>query len=413
MPYITREDGERFVIPSYRDVITAKNNGLLKKDIIALSQSYGEYITLQRRSPTQYDVAFSPDMGYLLGESIWHFFKRPLDMIYCEAVPNTTEAILVIVKEGGVYLDGRFPMDAIPEELIIFLTQKNSFEIYVHGDVPISQDPVEGKFSFDANSVKSFSVLEQPAFPTLPLLKSYQFQLVEPTLKRYGIGGLPLRQLLVVGVLGVALWMGWSTISSLFKSEAPEETVVQVNPYQGFYDAFQSPAPDKEISAVVDQLSTLMTIPGWTVTKITYASGSLVADMQSAGSSVENLMRFAKQNGMTFNVVTSGVKLTMTVPTVKRPMPQKIYPTKESIAVILDRLAEVYPGNHFNMAEIANTGVYTSINTTINFTGISPAVLDVIGQQLKDLPFVMTGLSFDITDNNVLGGTINLQLLGS
>lgn len=81
--------------------------------------------------------------------------------------------------------------------------------------------------------------------------------------------------------------------------------------------------------------------------------------------------------------------------------------------MILDRLAEVYPGNHFNMAEIANTGVYTSINTTINFTGISPAVLDVIGQQLKDLPFVMTGLSFDITDNNVLGGTINLQLLGS
>lgn len=413
MPYITREDGERFVIPSYRDVITAKNNSALKKDIIALSQSYGEYITLQRRAANQYDVAFSPDMGYLLGESIWHFFKRPLDMIYCEAVPNTTEAILVIVKEGGVYLDGRFPMDSIPEELIIFLTQKNSFEIFVHGDVPISQEPEEGKFSFDANSVKSFSVLEQPAFPTLPLLKSYQFQLVEPTLKRYGIGGLPLKQILVVGVLGALLWMGWSMLSSSFQASAPEETVVQVNPYQGFYDAFQSPAPDKQISAVVDELNTLLTIPGWNVSKVTYASGSLVADMRSVGSSVENLMNFAKQQGATFSIVASGVKLTMTVPTVKRPVPQKIYPTKESIAVILDRLAEVYPGNHFDMAEIANTGVYTSINTSINFTGISPAVLDVIGQQLKDLPFVLTGLTFDITDNNVLGGTINLQLLGS
>ena len=74
-----------------------------------LSQSYGEYITLQRKGVFKYEVAFSPDTGYLLGESIWHNFKRPMDMIYCEAIPNTTEAILVIVKEGSVYLDGSFP----------------------------------------------------------------------------------------------------------------------------------------------------------------------------------------------------------------------------------------------------------------------------------------------------------------
>ena len=104
MAYLTREDGEHFVIPSYREVLSAKQKSVLKKDILLLSQSYGEYITLQRKSPVQYEVAFSPDTGYLLGETVWQHFKRPADLIYCEAIPGTTEAILVIVKAGSVYL---------------------------------------------------------------------------------------------------------------------------------------------------------------------------------------------------------------------------------------------------------------------------------------------------------------------
>src|SRR5262245_59869678 len=187
MPYITREDGERFVIPSYRDVLTVKQKNQLKKEIVLLSQSYGEYITLQKKSPTQYEVAFSPDTGYLLGESIWQHFKKPNDLIYCEAVANTTEAILVIVKSGSVYLDGSFPVDSIPEELIIFLTQENNFEIYTYGDVPISAEAEAGKFSFEPNSVKSFTRLDKPVFPTLPLYKVYQLQLVDPVLRSQGI----------------------------------------------------------------------------------------------------------------------------------------------------------------------------------------------------------------------------------
>ena len=104
---------------------------------------------MQKKGTSEYEVAFSPDPGYLLGESIWHHFQRPVDMIYCEAIPNTTEAILVVVKAGSVYLDGSFPVESIPDELVVFLTQQNNFEIYIYGDVPISATPVDGKFSFE------------------------------------------------------------------------------------------------------------------------------------------------------------------------------------------------------------------------------------------------------------------------
>src|SRR3990167_80168 len=138
MPYITREDGERFIIPSYRDVLSVKKQSLLRREVLLLASNYGEYATLQRKNADQYEVAFSPDPGYLLGETVWHYFKRPRDLIYCEAIPNTAEAILVIVKGGSVYLEGSFPIDTIPEELVIFQTQQNNFEIYIHGNVPIS-----------------------------------------------------------------------------------------------------------------------------------------------------------------------------------------------------------------------------------------------------------------------------------
>src|SRR5581483_6511953 len=105
-----------------------------------------------------------------------------------EAIPNTSEAILVIVKSGSVYLDGSFSIESIAEELVVFRTQQNNFEIYTYGDVPISQSSEEGKFTLDPSSVHSFQVLDKPVFPTLPLLKSCQLQLVNVALKNQGIG---------------------------------------------------------------------------------------------------------------------------------------------------------------------------------------------------------------------------------
>ena len=125
MPYIAREDGEHFVVPSYREAVVAKGASAVKRDIVSLSNNYGQYIAIQSKGPLRYEVAYSPDTGYLLGESIWYFLNRPFEMIYCEAIPDTTEVILVIVKEGSVYLDGRFPADGVQEELVSFLTQEN------------------------------------------------------------------------------------------------------------------------------------------------------------------------------------------------------------------------------------------------------------------------------------------------
>ncbi|OGT41798.1 MAG: hypothetical protein A3F42_02205 [Gammaproteobacteria bacterium RIFCSPHIGHO2_12_FULL_37_34] len=410
MPYITRDDGERFVIPSYRDVMPARNKSALKRDVILLSKNYGEYITMQRKNAAEYEVAFSPDVGYLLGESIWHHFKRPIDFIYCEAIPNTTEVILVVVKAGAVYLDGTFPTDSVAEELVVFLTQQNNFDIYIHGEVPISQMPQVGKFSFDMTSVKSFTVLDQPIFQTLPLLKIYQLRLVDTVLKAHGIGVLPLKQIVVGAVIIGVLWMGYSYLAT--KSEIIQQIVQTENPYQGYFDILTTPDPSREMIQLLPRLERLYAMPGWTAQSINYVHGSLIALVKSNGAKIEDLSNWAKPNDATVDVKSDGIYITMVFFVVNRPQPDKIYLLSDVISKFIDNLSSIYPGNRLQMGTIVSKGVYKSVIFTITLDNVSPSMLALIGTEFANLPFVMRQMNLAL-NNGSFSGSITMEAAGN
>lgn len=409
MSYITREDGEHFVIPSYRDVLSSKRKSQLKKDILALSQSYGEYITMQQKNSLQYEVAFSPDTGYLLGESIWHHFKRPLDMIYCEAVPNTQEALLVIVKAGSVYLDGSFPLDSIPEELIIFLTQQNNFEIYTYGEVPLVEHPTDGKFAFEESAVKSFTVLDKPVFPDLPLLKIYQLQMVDTVLKKHGVGVIPMRPILTAVAFGVLAWFAWSH----FTTPTTEEIqAAAADPYQPYYDALSMPSPSEQIDMVMDKLDKVFGIPGWQPVNVEYANGMLTIAMRSVGAKVESLFEWAHQHKAEVLLKTDSMNLMMNVQVNNRVPAKVIYSSKEVVGALIDRVATVYPGNILQIASINAKGGYSDIPIVIKIEQATPLVIRMIGNQLHGLPIVLQGIKMSVKDGE-LNGSISIDVLGS
>lgn len=413
MPYITREDGEHFVIPSYRDTLVVKQKSVLKKEIINFSKNYGEFITLQEKGANQYEVAFSPDTGYLLGESIWHYFKRPIDLIYCEAIPNTTEVLLVIVKTGSVYLDGRFPAESIAEELIIFLTQQNSFEIYVYGDVPLSKMPETGKFNFEEVSVKSFNVLDQPVFPSLPLYKIYQLQLVDTVLKAHGIGVYPIKPLLAIAVGLFVLYLAYSYISShkeVIQIAPPPRA--PVNPYADYNKTLNTPSPDDEINQFLQHYQLLFTVSGWQPTIITYTNGSMKIAMKSNGGSVEDLFNWARINNKQVNIEKTGFFLTDTFQLQNRPVPNEIYAIKDVIAIFVDRLASVYPGNHLDIGDFAKKETFTEVFINVKIDNASPLILSLIAEQLKGLPITLQNMNLTVNNGN-LAGTIILLAVGS
>jgi hypothetical protein len=411
MPYITREDGERFIIPSYRDVLSAKKPALLKKEVMLLSANYGEYITLQRKNVDQYEAAFSPEAGYLLGETVWHHFKRPPDLIYCEAIPNTTEAILVIVKGGSVYLDGSFSVDSIPDELIIFRTQQNHFEIYIHGDIPLSETPEEGKFSLDSSSVKSFTILPEPIFPTLPTIKAFQLRLVDVVLKAQGIGVIPLPKI-IAGIAIIALiWLGFMYLSESRK-EIPMSFISAIDPYQGYISAMMTPSPTSEIESVTAHIAKLYTIPGWFPDKVDYVSGMMRVNVKSSGTKMNVLFKWAGTNNATLLIASDGVYLTVPIKVTNRANVKTISSLQQVIAEVIDRIAPVSPGNNLTLSQTMDRGRFLETQLTITFASLSLEMVNLLAEQLKGLPLILVKLNVTV-NNGTLSGILVLKALGN
>lgn len=411
MSHIIREGGQKFVIPSYRDVLSTKKFNLLKKEILLLSKNYGEYVTLQKKNATQIEVAFSPEPGLLFGETAWNYFKRPKDLIYCEEIPGTHEALLVIVKAGSVYLDGSFPMDSIADELVIFQTEKNNFDIYVYGNVPLGRDQSEGKFFLDAASVKSFTVLETSAFAKFPTYPQCDLRLVDNALKSLGIGALPVKKLIKIAALVFILFLA-ANFLFVHKEELPGPFVQVVSPYQPYKSSLTSPSPFIELQSLSSQIARLYTIPGWVVTHVVYGAGVTNASVKSIGARTNTLFEWSVKNRANVNVATEGFYVVLSVTTLNRPAPQTIYKTESIIANLIDRLSYVLPGNNLTIGEVENQGKFTKTGLSIKFDSISPTTFSLIGQQLKGLPLNLVSVDMNINDQN-LSGTIELIALGN
>lgn len=411
MPYITREDGEHFIIPSYRDVLSAKKLTLLRREVLLLSANYGEYVAIQRKNVNQYEVAFSAEPGYLLGETVWSYFKRPQDLIYCEAIPNTHEAILVIVKSGSVYIDGSFPLDAIVDELVVFRTQQNNFDVYINGDVPISQIPEEGKFALDPASVKSFNILEEPVFPTLPIVKSFQLQLVDAVLKSKGIGVLPKKQIISALILLAFIWGAWSFLTT-HKKEIPVMIVRASNPYQLYVSSLNTPDPANQIRWLTTNIWLLSTIPGWHADVLNYSPNGVNTTVRSMGARTNLLFEWADANHAIVQIDKTGFTLTINSRLNNRGDINAISPLDRVVANLIDSMSYVNPGNNVQVGPEVNKGRFLERELKVNFTDITPTTLDLIGQQFKNLPLVLVGVSITITDG-LLTGIITLRALGN
>lgn len=411
MAYITREDGERFIIPSYRDVLTAKKDSILRREILLLTANYGEYISLQRKNATQYEVAFSPEPGYLLGETVWNYFKRPQDLIYCEAIANTSEAILVIVRAGIVYLDGSFTFDAIPDELLTFLTQQNNFDIYIYGDVPISDTPEEGKFVFDSSLVKSFTRLNQPIFPTLPTAKIFQLQLVDSVLKSKGIGTLPIKKIVLAAILLGLIWIGWDYISS-HKKELPQVIIRATNPYLSYYSSLNAPNPSEQVRWLAGFMWQLTTLPGWYADIIEYSDDVLRISVKSYGARTNLLYEWAKKNNASVEIASNGFYLIITTGFTNRMTPTTISSLDSVVTTLLDSFSYILPGNTLGVGAVVPKGRYAERQLTISFDSITPTTLNLIGGKLQNLPLVLVKISIRL-NNGFLSGIITLRALGN
>lgn len=415
MPHISREDGVHFVVPSYRDLLSAKKPALLKKEILLLSSNYGNYITLQRKNTDQYEAAFASEPGFLLGESVWLYFNKPNNLIYCEEIKGTSEALLVIVKAGSVYLDGSFPVDTIADELVVFKTQTGRFEIYVHGNVPISEKTEPEKISLGDASVKSFTVLPDPLFATLPTPKEYELGLTEVVLRSQGIGVLPVRKIALASSAAIAIGCAFLYFS-LHQEQAPKIFVATFNPWQSYFDTLNSaPAASEEIMDLIHQIRILYTAPGWMPLTLKYTNGILSASMGSGGVDIAPLYAWAHANDATFNISSDGISIAMKVKTHPRAAVKTYSPLQQVIGETIDNARKVWTNNgvFFNLGDVQDRGEYSTIQLAIGFKSSTPQALAILAAELANLPLVLQKADIEIEKSDgTFDGKFIFQALG-
>lgn len=413
MPSIIRDhDNAVFISPDYRELTSTKKSSLLKREILMLAQTHGQYAHIRKKNTAQYEVAFSQEAGYLLGESIWHRFDKPYHMVYCEVLPSQVEAILVVVKAGSIFIDTKISIANIDEELAVLSMGEGEFEVYISDDAPISETQSPGKFSFPTKSVKSFAVLDEPCFENLILHKTLELLPVSEALRKQGIGTFPIKPMLMTLTIIALLWTGWEYLTT-HKKVLPKIIISVVDPYALFLNTLTSPAPDKTIQELVTNIILLESAPGFAIKSIDYDKKTATAYLLSTGNTIDNLKRWAFTRHLDIEIDNKGIAANLPSTIKNRDKPTRIYSLQNVMGHVVDRVNRILPGNSMTLHPTISYSQFKEMGFTIALDNVPPNILLLIGEQFASLPIVFNTAGLTVSDNGFISGSLTLTALGN
>lgn len=418
MTVITRPDGIKFVINSYREEVNVKKTALLKKELRALSNIHGKFAKFFYKDDKQrIEAVFSTEAGYLLGSSIWfHYGLQIPNLIYCEALPESDKALLVIVHEYRVYLETELPKANVITELasLLLLGDKSKFVIYISGDVPIAEQPTDGKFAFDSSMLESFQILDTPLYPTLEPDVENLLRPIEDAIRALN---LPTAYTLPI-IIGVCVL---AFVGYLWKKAHPTEVaqltpIIEVshqNPYAGLQSALSTPAPTQIILDLTNQLDHLLAMPGWQVTTIILdKQANVTVYLISSGEKFSTLLNWGMREGYAIQPTTTGATLTKSLHLENRIAEEDSFSSAiGAYTNLYDSMNKLFPYSALSMNKIKSFSAYKQYDLTITLTNTSPGLLRQLAQVFSQQPITITSMKLALT-SGLISGTIQFSILG-
>ncbi|MAZ38673.1 MAG: hypothetical protein CMF49_01000 [Legionellales bacterium] len=420
MPQILRHDGVPFVVYTYRELVTAKKYNLLKRELEMLAREHGANARFYIYPDGDLEAIFSQEEGYLLGENIWQHFGNPANLIYCEALADGENALLVVVKQGSIYLDSQLPLINLLDEFFNLIGDENQYDIYVYGDVPLAETATEEKFAFDAGLVNSFNVLESSAYLTLETDETLKLLPIDKAIDELPRQKSNLFKIAVVLIFLFAIGYGiWSTlqtktqISTGITTQPNQTRQVTQNPYAGYIKALQTPAPSEQLRTILARIKTLLTIPGWTPVQMNLKGQSAIFDLQGVGGNTALLMGWVKEKKADLEIKNSKASIIYTLNIPSRTRPTNIYNLRDTVSMLYDALAEIFPESNVSIGKPEKHQVYNSVIIKFSFNDVSMQILALLADELKGFPVVINAFSLNQIDHGMVSGNIELEILGA
>lgn len=215
MTVLRRVDGVQFVINPYRTILELEHVSQLQNVVKQLTQSHGQYIRLIKKSDNRLTAVLSADPGFLLGEAIWQHFQNPDNLVYCEVLSETSQAILVIVTQGTIVFDNVIEISQVISELKNHINNAEKYAVYTFGDVPINVGKADKSFNFNDKQIVLFNHLAESLYIHLTISEQFQLLPVRLALQEHQIGkSSALKILSIVLFMAIAI-SSWYLINYL------------------------------------------------------------------------------------------------------------------------------------------------------------------------------------------------------
>jgi len=400
MSLLQRQDGQAFTLRPYRELLTQKSSGLLKNEIRLLAQTNGHFLRLFKLKGGQYEAVFAREPGHLLGETIWHHFGKPTNLIFCEALEEDLVAV-VIVKDAMVYLDAKLPESELQDELTSISAASDPYEIKLCG-YPLD------KFTLDITLIASEQQFDDSIIETISLSTEFQLLAVEQAINAANIGKIK-PYFYIPAVLGILLIGWWFWPQSLLDQV---KVAPQSSPLQQFQHVLRTPSVRQQLQIVLNDLQTAFLAPGWMVTQLHFKANKTRLHIRSLGGSTHDLIAWAQQQQSSVSLTQSGAYIEMSSNLPNRQPPSKPTRSLRTLSNIIDRMMLVIPGKSVSIHAGHRYPLYKTTAVVISFDDVSLDVLGIISEELAGLPINLQTVELSVNEG-LLSGKIDLNMIGS
>lgn len=418
MSVFIRHDGVRFAFYTYRDVLYSTRASVLRQEISDLQRENGDYARFVELGGGEVEVVFSNEPGYLLAESVSHYLGQPDNLIYCEQIADQENAVLIIIKEGVVFLDALLPISLLIDEFFSLTTSTNiHYSIYAYGDIPLGTDTSDEKFSFPKEMVSSLKWLESPLIPRIEVDPAFQLLPIQEAFDELEVAksNLPKYFTITVLVLAVGFLMYW-----LLKPKEIIVPVVQplpskpvyVDPYADYKQALLVPSAQAVMLAFNKEVEKLISISGWQVSHISLSNNKIIASLEQQGGSADILLALLAQRNLILQIDNGKATITSSFQLPNRSEPVKIYDIRSLVAQTYDNLRLLVDASSIKLNNLVKENNYVMQQMSVDVTDITPSIMNLFGKELGELPIILGDMQFSV-EEGFMSGTINFTVLGA
>lgn len=404
MSTLTRDDGTQFVIHAYRELTSLRKKSQVAQKLRKLATQQGQFVHLHRCA-NEYEAVFSPEPGYLLGESIRNYFPKMQNLLFFEAFNGDNQFLFIVIRDGKVFIDSLLSLEEIKIELLPLTVLNTRFHVMMSGRLPEEMTDFKQGFIPEA-IIDAIEYSKEPLLPTLPVSENTRLIPLHQTLKAKRLEKSAITPVLLATLFAVGL----VTLSIYVNQRKNATNSVS---YQQYQHALVNPSPEALLSVLATVIKNHLFIPNWEITEILQTSNDYEIKLITDKGQISTLQILAARNHEQLRITDQYALLQSKFATQKRDRIYSIYPLDDINAQIIDQMQQLFENSDATIHEIIRRHQTREATMTLTLNEITPQQLINFGKVLSKLPIVLQKTRVAIAKDALLNVQLQLSAWGT